>query len=302
MAEATFDLPEDEPSGEPPASFSEAAGLETPEPETPEPEAEEAAEPEAKAEEPEPKDEPEEGEEPRRSRGASERIRQEVERRKELETKMERMEERFQQLLERSQQPQQQPQPETPIPSLDDDPAGNFDARLKRAEETQAQYQERLKQEEQHRQYYQQVQQIDTKYQEDVSRFKEEHPDYMDAMTFLQQSRMEEWQALGLSPLQAEQQLREEALQRTAFLQSNGRSAAEHFYDLARRRGYKHTPQRNEATEIERLAENTKRASSVGSRGATPKKLTLADLADLDDESFMKATEGKNWQRLHEAG
>ena len=217
---------------------------------------------------------------------------------RELETsrqQMQKMEERFQQLIKKKEEP------EPEVPKFDDNPAINLNTRLTEAEK-------RLKEAAERDIQYQkmaEVQQHQARFAQDFSGIEEAYaktkPDYYEAVQFLGQSRIEEYMTLGMSQQQALQAAHNDAMAIAVNSAQTGQNGPDVFYKLAVKRGWKgaapKAPQKA-AQDLEALARNVQESTSLGTSGGKDGDLTLASLADMDDDAFMKATSGDRWRKL----
>lgn len=224
------------------------------------------------------------------------RLREETAKRRALEDQIQKMESRFDALQKQIAEPSI---PAVPTPRYEEDPGAHLMHRLDSHEQTLKQYQERdvvaARQAEETRG----ITEWAGRFTQEERAFTEEAaPDYYEAVAHLRESRMKEYQALGWDPASAKTMIDREAIQIGIDADRRGVSAPERFYELAKLRGW---AQRQPAPGLQRTAENMKRSTSLGPSGKpTSRKMTLAEIAQLDDEEFDRLTAGKKWRKLWE--
>lgn len=224
------------------------------------------------------------------------RLREETQKRRALEEQIQKMEARFQALQQRLETPQEAPKPP---PAYEEDPGAHLMHRLNDHEQTLKAVREREAAQQQQMQEMQVIQTWAQRFtQEEQSFAQERAPDYYDAVSYLRETRMKEYETLGWDPASAKQMIDREAIQIGMDAERRGVSAAERFYQLAKLRGFQgKQPQQD----LRRTAENMQRARSLGPSGKpSSRKLTLAEIAQLDDDEFDKLTAGKKWKKLWE--
>lgn len=218
-------------------------------------------------------------------------LQQEIQNQREL---MARMEERFRSIQDRITETTKPA--EDPGPSYDEDPAAFLrhqnDALSKRLETIEGEREQQGKAVEQQRQL-----EAFRQHFEGVEReFSKEHTDYYDAIAHLRHSWATEMEAFGYPPAQIDQILQYNATQMANTAITQGRNPAEVFYNNAKVRGY--TPKGESEKKIQQVRSGQQRSKTLGPSGGGSQQVTLAQLADLSDDEFEKATAGKNWQRL----
>lgn len=243
-------------------------------------------------------------EERQKRRELEERIKAEAERHARLEQRLDTL------FAQRDQVRVDEPKPPS-HPDLDEDPVANLDFRLKQ-QETAAQ-QARQAQEQQA-----QLQQFTNEFNRREMQFANETPDYMPAVQWLRKQRQSELELMGYNAAYAAQLVDGEAMAYAIQMTQNGVDPVKAFYQTAYQRGYRPpdsspTPGANgpaapgvnglaapgaPQVNLAQLQQNMDRAQSAGG-GATPApQTTLADLAEMTDEEFEKATSGGRWARL----
>lgn len=204
--------------------------------------------------------------------------------RQKLAEQMGMMQQRFEQLIAA-----QQPQPD-PEPQYEDDPLGATFSKVDKVAKTV----ETLQAEASNRQQADNYQRFVNTIQQDETSFMQSNPDYRDAVTFVQQRRMNELQAMGYDDQSAMQVLAQDAYAVTMRAQQVGQSPAAFVYDMAKKLGYAAQPKQN----LEQVAAGQQVAKSVAggaqpvSEGGLPPN--LAEMSDADfDALFNKMAKVK---------
>lgn len=150
--------------------------------------------------------------------------------------------------------------------------------------------------------------------------FAEREPNYNSAINWLMQQRDAELRAIGIADPNARvQQLRQDALQLTAFARQQGSNPAERFYQAAVARGWTPSPPASPGvpaaappvpappSDAERAAAIQRghaQAASIGSVGSAPRgEITAERLASMSDAEFERvyATMAKDPDALRRA-
>tara|TARA_R110000787_G_scaffold285309_1_gene400638 strand:- start:51 stop:1007 length:957 start_codon:yes stop_codon:yes gene_type:complete len=222
-----------------------------------------------------------------------------------------RMEERFRAYVAAAEQKapaEAAPEPD-PIPEYDDDPAGHLQAKINQLEQHVAYEQQQARQASQSSQQQQQTQAVAQRFNQEEQAYAVDKPDYFPAVEALKAQRMEMWQSAGHTEQQAAQAVAQEAFQIVSQANSAGRNASEIFYEMARNI-YTAPANQTPAPNREVMQENPaalaqrarpKRPGSLGTRGGgeAPKATSLADLANMSDAEFSRATSGEAWEDMH---
>lgn len=193
--------------------------------------------------------------------------------RKQYQEQVRLVNERFQKLMEAQTPPPPQ------IPEYEEDPLGSTYGKVNQL----AEHVNELRQAELSRQ----EQAAFTSYVESVradeEAFAAKTPDYKDAITFAQTSRVKQLEAMGYEPKDALIILAQEAMQLSQRAQQMGRSPAEFAYNYAKSVGYSPKPPSN----IETVAAGQAVAKSVAGGGKPVAEGGIpANLAELSDEEF----------------
>jgi predicted NUDIX family phosphoesterase len=199
--------------------------------------------------------------------------------------KQAKMEERFQQLVSSLTTPKQENQ----LPSVEDDPVTNLDARLKESENFQKQYQ-------QNQQNQAFTQQVETAYRIKANEYTADNPDFKDAYKYVLDNRLEELQVNGLSKQEAIALAQQEEFGIALKALQDGANPAERIYKIAQLRGYKKAEAKSEQKKDLSVIEKGQKNSKV-SGSATPEgELSLEALAEMDDAEFEAA-----WKKLEKS-
>lgn len=199
--------------------------------------------------------------------------------RKQISQQMQVMQQRFEQLM--SALPKKEA---TPEPIYEDDPLG---ATFNKVDKV-VQSVEQLKLEAAQRQQVDQYQGFVANVKNDEAMFMQQAPDYKDAITFIQQRRLQELHAMGYPEEQAMQVLAQDAYAVTMRAQAMGESPAKFAYNMAKQLGFT----AKQAANIETIAAGQQVAKSVSggaqpvSEGSLPQN--LAEMSDSDFEVLFK--------------
>jgi colicin import membrane protein len=127
--------------------------------------------------------------------------------------------------------------------------------------------------------------------------FRQDHPDYDEAVQYLRSGRAREFQAMGMTDqVQIEQALSQEAMQLAQMAVKNGASTAEMAYNIAKSRGYSPKAQLDKLANVQKGQEKSASLSNTG--GGEERILDIEALAEMDDADFAKAVEGNNWDKM----
>jgi hypothetical protein len=200
--------------------------------------------------------------------------------RKAIAEQMKTMQSRFDQLM--ATIPKQEAQAE---PVYEDDPLGATFTKVDKVAQSVAE----LKAENLQRQQQDQYNGFVNNVKADEANFVQKVPDYRDAVTFIQQRRLQELQIMGYPEEQAMQVLAQDAFALTQRATAMGESPAQFAYNMAKQLGYT----AKQASNIEQIAAGQQVAKSVSggaqpvSEGSLPNN--LAEMSDSEfDELFKK--------------
>jgi phage-related minor tail protein len=203
----------------------------------------------------------------------------------EQEVQIARMEERFKQFQEKVQAPDYD---ENPAEFLKHENVTLKD-RLETLEGKQTQSEQTTKEQQNYQSFYQNV-------TAEEAAYTQAQPDYYQAVAHLRTSRLEELQMAGYEIGAATQIVDQEAHMIAQQSISSGKNSAETFYKMAKARGYQKGT--NKVEQLEEVKKGAERTQSLGASGETAGNLSLAALAEMEDDDFAKATEGDNWRKL----
>lgn len=194
--------------------------------------------------------------------------------RKQIAQQMQVMQQRFDQLM--SALPKQNAAPE---PVYEDDPLG---ATFNKVDKV-VQSVEQLKLEAAQRQQADQYKGFVDNVKNDEATFMQQAPDYKEAISFIQQRRLQELHAMGYPEEQAMQVLAQDAYAVTMRAQAMGESPAKFAYNMAKQLGYT----AKQAANIETIAAGQQVAKSIAG-GANPVSdgSLPSNLAEMSDEEF----------------
>lgn len=238
--------------------------------------------------------------------------------RKRMRDEMQRLQQQQEALVNRiltSQQSQAQ-EAAPQIPDYSQDPVGHLRAQNELLQRQMQQLAGHFSGQQQQQQQWTQQQQAEQALANfiaaDEQTFRAQAPDYDAAATFLQQSRADEYRALGMNnPLEIHHALRADLAAMTNIAQRNGTSIAEAAYNLAKSRGYRPaqtsaqggqagTQQQDAASRLAAISQGQQHAASLSQTGgAAPAPMSIEKLLAMDDGEFAKATGGMNWQKLN---
>jgi hypothetical protein len=224
----------------------------------------------------------------------------------------------LQELARAAQQQQQAPQIE--VPDISENPVGHFQAQIALRDQKIAefdQWRQQQAQEQQQREYQAnqvmgqlQVQQQQNEMVGQVrnvaiqaeQEFSKSVPDYQDAASHVQKTRLAQLTALGVP--NPEQQLQVEALQMAAGALQQGRNPAAVIYDMAKATGWtgKTRPAAVASPGAQKLATVARGQSANASlsqvSGSAPAEMSVNKLLEMSDEEFAEATKGGKWAKL----
>lgn len=181
--------------------------------------------------------------------------------------------------------------PKPPDPSVD--PAGailfqqrQIQDRLQAQEQENEQLKAQQGQQAQFQQFVSRVQTLDAE-------FAEEQPDSREAINFLKQSRVKEYEAGGLTRQEATQRMLKDELDLTVWAMQRGENPAAVAYRMASERGYVNSKQKLEMRKEGQGASGP--SSGGGKSGGLPSYETMLK---ADRKTFAEMTKGDNWRKL----
>jgi len=187
----------------------------------------------------------------------------------------------------KAQQPQVDPNKE-----FEEDPIGYLKReqdelrQMTEQERTQAQQQQRAAQ-----QLQAFVDEVDRKKQE----FIQQAPDYYDAYRHLQEQKVAEYQAIGMTdPQEIQQRLGIEAMALSQRALQSGKNPAEVVYELSKRYGYKRAQEQKPAdtlqSQVDKLEKGQKASQTLSGTSSALEEnpLNLANVSTMSDDDFDK--------------
>jgi len=238
--------------------------------------------------------------------------------RKRLRDDLQRMQQQQDALVQRILASQQQPQaqePQVQIPDYATDPVGHLratnEALQRQLQQVTSYLSGQHQQAEQMTQQQQQHMAVANFIASHEQEFRAQAPDYDAAASFLQQSRADEYRALGMTnPLQIQNALQQDLIAMANIAHQNGTNVAQAAYSLAKARGYKGAAaansqgsaaaQQDNAARLAAVAQGQQHAASLSQAGGAPAaSMSIEKLLAMSDSEFAKATNGMNWQKLN---
>lgn len=193
--------------------------------------------------------------------------------------------------LEQLMQTLQPRAPAEPAPDLNTDPVGYFQrqtAELARQVQELAQFKQRI---EQTGQRSTQEQQFYQAYHAQAAEFQQQAPDLGDAMKHLASSLRADYQAVGLTPAEAQEQIDAQERFIVAKAMREGRNPVEAMYALAKARGYSGAqPAQNGQARMQAMqaGQAAARTTAGPARGDRFAGLTVETLASMSEAEFRR--------------
>lgn len=195
--------------------------------------------------------------------------------------------------------------PPKPVPSFDENPAEYLRHQTEELARKQREFDEmqsRLRQQTEEQTRAQAfVQQVTTQMQTYEDTFRQQHPDYDDAVAYLQQVADQNLLVAGVDdPATRKRIAWEQSLQLTANAMHKGQNPAEVAYKFAKNYGYR--PKADASKVVETAARGTSKTQSLGN-GKAEVPFNLQQLANMDDDEFnnMIADDSK-WRKMIRQG
>ncbi len=246
-----------------------------------------AAEPTEPTEVPEaPQDEaPEEGEKMVNLNALHEAREQNRELREQMARRDERMnmlQERLDQFAQQQAQPQQEEaEPAIEVPDFNEDPQGNINARFSRLEQLMEKSMSQTNETQQVAHQTQAQQQLMAALDQNEREFASDHPDFNQAVKYVDELRMQELVDLGATQAQARQAVTNERAQVSAAALQAGQNPAEFLYNRAKRYGFTGVAQ-EQAQQQEEEQVDLENAESLGGGGGP----SVSDMLEADEDEF----------------
>lgn len=219
-------------------------------------------------------------------------LHQERERRKEVQQQLEALKAQSQQssVLEArlNQLEALAKEPEVELPSYDEDPAENLNARLMAQENAMAQSQQSEQQQRAEQEFM-------GNYRSQAQQFATNQKDFGEAYNYAQSKRVEVYKVLGYTDQEVAGMVNQDERAFVYKAMQDGVNPAERIYALAKSQGYSAEAQPAGESSIETI-ERGQAQKSLGSNGGAPKRTTLESLASMSDDDFAEATKDGKWK------
>lgn len=195
------------------------------------------------------------------------------------------------------------PPPE--IPSFEDNPAAYLKAKVEMTEAQQAEIYRVAKEQQARTQQEQQIAQIThaltEKMTEAEAEFVQQTPDYLDAMKHLRKVVDSTLEINGeTNPARRAEISRQQSLLLVENALRAGQNPAEVAYKFAKAYGWSG---RGDAQRISSIAKGTSSTQSLGNSGSKESPLSLAALAQMDDDDFNAAvSDPAKWDKIKRMG
>ena len=192
--------------------------------------------------------------------------------------------------------------PPPPVPKFEEDPAGHLQHQVQTTQAELKAIRESSEQSRQQQEAIQLEQQISVSTQAAEQIFAKDHPDYLDAVKYLQTIADKNLEMMGLEdPIARQAQIRKDALAMSFKALQMGKSPAEVAFNLAVNYGYRKAEPKAEpdaAKKIDAINQGQKTAA-MPAGGTKSEVLTLAALEQMDDEEFNKLIDDPSaWKKL----
>lgn len=208
--------------------------------------------------------------------------------RQELSKQNQLLQEQLAQMRSFIEQSQRAPKQQADIPNKEEDPLGYYSHQLENMNRTVQEQQRYLHEQAARQKHAQSMQSFVGAYKQSAQEFAAEVPDFKDAYSFLEQSRIKEYVAAGYDRAQAVQLLQEDEMAVAAKAFKDNVNPAERIYNLAVARGYGGTMQES-ASKLETASKGMK-AKSLPRAGAKPAErgYDISRVDQMTDEEFDK--------------
>lgn len=195
--------------------------------------------------------------------------------------------------------------PPKPVPSFEENPAEYLrhqteEVARKQREIDEAQAEARRQDQEKARERAV-VQEVTSRMQMSETEFRVAHPDYDDAVAYLQQVADQNLQVAGIADANERRKIAwEQSLQLTANALSKGQNPAEVAYKFAKNYGYK--PKADATKVIETAAKGNSKTQSLGN-GKAESAFSLKQLENMDDDEFNTLiADDTKWRKMIRQG
>ncbi len=243
-------------------------------------------------------------EEEKHARNYQAAMKEERARRQELQQKVAVMEDRFQKIMEFKQQ-ENQPK----VPSYDEDPLEHLRVALKETQDYAIQQNQFLQQQQEVVRMQQAEAQFINAYSEKAVEYQQQNPEFLDAYNYYATKKMAEYVAGGLTPKEADYQIKLEEAKIVSAAFKQGVNPAERIYAMAKASGFtkvnnepiKNTSAMDETAkkleQIQRDIKANRSLSNAAGKTDTKQGLSLQAIADMDDDEFDKV----DWSKVIKA-
>lgn len=198
------------------------------------------------------------------------------------------LQQQLQMLMQNQQRPpmQQQQAQQVEIPDPNEDPLGYQSYQLNQLNRTVQQQQYYLAQQAKAQQEMQAINQLDNAYKASAIEFSKQAPDFMDAYKFLERSKIQEYVALGYSPIEASQMLQREEREFAIKSFKERTNPAARVYAAAKARGFNPDGE----TKLEKVSKGMEKGKSLPRAGGKniEKGYDISRLDDMSDAEFDK--------------
>lgn len=223
--------------------------------------------------------------------GIAESKRQELKAQLEIQARQNQMlQQQIQMLMQQQQQYQQAPRQQeavADIPDPTEDPLGYQSYQLAHLNKTVTAQQQYLEQQARAYQEQQAVSALDNAYRASAVEFAREAPDFEQAYRFLEQSRINEYMALGYSPQEASHLLQEDERALAAKSFKERANPAERIYAAAKARGFNALKEESKLEKVSKGMQNGKSLPRAGGKNLE-KGFDLSRIDEMSDAEFDK--------------
>ena len=239
---------------------------------------------------------------------------EERERRKELQAELARVRHdqaerdgRLQERLNMLQQAWAPQQEAARIPTPETDALGTLKYVSGELQALKQQQAERQQQETQYTERQQQHQAFEQAVKADEAAFQQTAPDYLEAVEFAKETRLNELREIGYNETRAQQILFNDIIHISTEALNEGRSPAQAYYNFAKYRGFakqaappKADPAAEAGAKLKNIAAGQAAGKSLGSApGSSAPGLTLETIANMSNDDFAAiALDKKQWRKV----
>lgn len=214
----------------------------------------------------------------------------------EYEAKQKTLEERLNAISE-----QMKKASEAPTPTYEDDPEAYLRAQVEKTGQTVEELRSQMEQSGKQQEAIQSRHELANRIVSSENAFRAENPDYDDAVNFLRQGRVREYQAMGYDdPSQIEQFITNEVFNLAELATRQGMTPAQLAYQVAQARGYaKAEKVENEDKKLEKVQKGQDRSKSLSGAGGESESVLDAEvLANMTDAEFAQAMKEGKWSKV----